>query len=121
MNKLMAAAGGQGRWSLLVLLALLLVACGGNLEEEILGEWQEVDGPERISLSADGEIVLRYQDMELEGQYSFVASDTILLDLRGPQVSSEPIEVPVAVEDETLYFRMPDGRVASYRRVDPQQ
>ena len=101
-----------------VLAAFLLMACGNNLQEEIVGDWEEVDGPEHISLGADGEVLLRFEDMELAGQYEFVAADTILLDLRGPQVSSEPFEVPVTLDNDTLYFRMPDGRVATYRRVD---
>lgn len=108
-------------WSRILLgvfVISLLAACGGNLQSDIVGDWEEVDGPERISLSADGGALLRYEDMEIEGHYEFVASDTILLDLRGPQVSGEPFEVPVTLDDDTLYFRMPDGRVATYRRVD---
>ncbi len=100
------------------LLSLLLVACGGSIEEEIIGKWAERDGPERIEFDADGGVVLYFEGMELEGRYEFLARDKVLLDLRGPRVTSDPIEAPVRIDDDVLSFTMPDGRVATYSRAD---
>ncbi len=101
-----------------VLFSLLLAACGSSIEEEIVGKWEERDGPERIEFDGDGSVVLYFEGMELEGRYEFLSRDTVLLDLRGPRVSSDPIEAPVSIEDGILAFTMPDGRVATYTRAD---
>ncbi|TVS08677.1 MAG: hypothetical protein EA417_22250 [Gammaproteobacteria bacterium] len=100
------------------LLALVVTACGGNIEEEIIGKWVERDGPERIEFDEDGSVVLHFEGMELEGRYEFLARDKVLLDLRGPRVTSDPIEAPVSIDDDVLSFTMPDGRVATYSRAD---
>lgn len=97
---------------------LLLTACGTDIEEAIVGRWEERAGPEIVEFDADGNIVLRFEDMALEGRYEFLEADTILLDLRGPRVSSDPIEAPVRIEGDVLAVTMPDGRVATYARVD---
>ncbi len=102
----------------LALALTLLAACGGSIEQDILGKWEEVDGPEAIEFAADGAVTLRFQGMVLEGRYEFLDRQRVLLDLRGPQVSSDPIEAPVVIDSGVLAFTMPDGRVASYKRAD---
>lgn len=115
---MVAASRHAFRVLAVVCFALLLAACGSSIEEEIVGKWEERDGPERIEFDADGGVVLHFEGMELEGRYEFLSRDTVLLDLRGPRVTSDPIEAPVSIEDGILEFTMPDGRVATYSRAD---
>ena len=100
------------------LLMLLVTACGTDTEEAVVGRWQERAGPEIVEFDADGNVVLRFEDMALEGRYEFLEAETILLDLRGPRVSSDPIEAPLRIEGDVLTVTTPDGRVATYARVD---
>lgn len=101
-----------------LLLSALLAGCGIDPEEAIVGKWEEVDGPEVVEFDDEGRVVLHFEGMALEGSYVFLAADRIVLDLRGPRVSSDPIEAPVHIEDDVLTFTMPDGRVATYGRAD---
>lgn len=101
-----------------VLLSGLLAACGVDPEAAIVGKWEEVEGPEVVEFDALGNVVLHFEGMALEGRYEFVSGDVILLDLRGPRVSSDPIEAPVRIAGDRLTFTMPDGRVATYGRAD---
>ncbi|MCC5872917.1 MAG: hypothetical protein JJU22_11010 [Gammaproteobacteria bacterium] len=100
------------------LLTALLWGCGTDTEEAIVGKWEELEGPEVVEFDADGNVVLRYEDMAIEGRYEFLATDLILLDLRGPRVRSDPIEAPMNIEDDVLTLTMPDGRVATYGRAN---
>ena len=101
-----------------LVLAVLLSGCDMDAEQAIVGKWQEIDGPEVVEFDAEGNVVLQFEDMALEGRYEFLATDRILLDLRGPRVTSDPIEAPVRIEDDVLTFTMPDGRVATYGRAN---
>lgn len=104
--------------ALAVVLLGLLLGCGTDAEKAIIGTWQELDGPEVVEFDAEGNVLLRFEDMALEGRYEFLAADRIVLDLRGPRVRSDPIEAPLRIEDDVLTFTMPDGRVATYARAD---
>lgn len=106
------------RCGLLLAGMLMLMACGADMEREIVGTWEEVDGPEVVQFDAEGNVVLHFDGMSLEGSYEFLAGNRVLLDLRGPRVSSDPIEAPVQIDDDVLSLTMPDGRVASYARSD---
>ena len=99
-------------------LAWLLAGCGVDPEQAIIGKWEELDGPEVVEFDADGNVLLRFEEMALEGRYEFLDADRIVLDLRGPRVQSDPIEAPVRIEGGVLTFTMPDGRVATYGRAD---
>ncbi|MCC5887793.1 MAG: hypothetical protein JJT88_15260 [Gammaproteobacteria bacterium] len=100
------------------LLAVLLSACGIDTEEAIVGKWEEIEGPEVVEFDAEGNVVLHFEDMALEGRYEFRSSDVIVLDLRGPRVTSDPIEAPLRIDGDVLTFTMPDGRVATYGRAN---
>jgi len=99
-------------------LLVLQLGCGTDAKEAIIGKWQELDGPEVVEFDAEGNVLLRFENMVLEGRYEFLAADRIVLDLRGPRVRSDAIEAPVRIEDDVLTFTMPDGRVATYARAD---
>lgn len=117
----MPASPAFSRLSMFLVASVLalLTACGGvDLEAEIVGKWEELEGPEALEFDSDGGVVLHYEGMALQGSYEFVARDRVMLDLRGPRVTSDPIEAPVGIDGDVLVFTMPDGRVARYGRVD---
>jgi outer membrane biogenesis lipoprotein LolB len=106
-------------WMLLGLMMILLVACGANLQEEIIGQWESTD--ESIDTVAifdfqeDGVVTISFEGIKLEGTYTWEDADTIKITLALGETEEIVGDVKIKGNQMTITS---DGDVEIFTRVE---
>ena len=106
--------------SVLALLTILLVACGPNNQEAILGEWNvESSNTQEVVLmdfQAEGHMIIWYGKLPIEGSYTWVDSNTIQITMTNADQTQE-IVADVNIRGDRMTLTNEDGDVDTLVRV----
>jgi hypothetical protein len=100
---------------LCALLALGALCCGAEPGPErlIVGKWEIPDSPRSIEFTADGQVILLLGNLEVRGEYEFLAADRIVVRYREEGILSR---FQIAVSRDELILDDGAGPV-THRRV----
>ena len=76
------------RLSVLALLFLTLVGCGGKAKDLIVGKWEPADPKEKkggtIEFTKDGDFLVQGGPLTIKGKYKFIDDKTMEIELENP-------------------------------------
>jgi type IV pilus assembly protein PilA len=104
-------------WNTAICLALLLVvsACKGSPESELVGNWYEIGGEEHIQFFQDGTIVISGEG-NYSGDYSILDEKTMRIDLGGLGALTGPLIAEYEIAGEILSLRSSGGDTDRYTK-----
>jgi hypothetical protein len=93
--------------SVLTLLALFVVACGGaqKLSDQIVGKWQYADsdlGEVVFEFQKEGKLSLTAAENSMEGTYTWVDEDTINFVFTFEGETMQPYDADLKIDGDTL-------------------
>ncbi len=97
--------------------ASIVLGCGADPAEGILGQWQDMQGFQTVEFRADG--TTRWMDQDtLDGSYTFTQSDSLSIrwEVSGSD-AMQPSRFAVTLRGETLVLRATNGAVLRYQKT----
>jgi murein DD-endopeptidase MepM/ murein hydrolase activator NlpD len=99
----------------------------GDIREAIIGKWERYDeefGRDIIEFFQDGSVSASVENffgtpMTVAGDYRFIDSDHVRIELGGFWALAGPMIFQVSVSEDKLVMVSADGEVNEYRRVSP--
>ena len=108
-------------WGAFALLMVLLTACGANLQDEIIGQWEiknEAQGAVMIfSFKEDNDLTIWVGDIPIEGSYTWLDENTIQITMTAEDQSQE-ILGKVKIEGDQLIITNEKGETETLTRVE---
>lgn len=109
------------RYRALQILVVFIFACmcaaswseAADLKSRILGKWVEEGGTERIEFLQDGTVIIVQGTMSAAGDYRFIDSNRLRIDLKG-LYGSKVFEVVKSAKTGALVMKEPNGKVSIY-------
>ena len=107
-------------FGIFMLLLFVLTACGSNLQEQILGQWEITNDELGLTMVfnflEDGFVIITLADLEINGTYEWLDDDVIRITMtRNGQ--SEEILGPVQIEGDQLMITNDRGKTEVLTRV----
>ncbi|HKQ76358.1 MAG TPA: hypothetical protein VJ810_21870 [Blastocatellia bacterium] len=102
--------------SIVVIAALIAIACSSKSANPIVGKWKDVEKTAIVEFSKDGSLSISDAAFSMKGNYKFLDEGRVQVNIIGMEAMG-PTILTVKFTGGELSLTDPKGEVSRYKRV----
>jgi hypothetical protein len=101
-----------------ICFAIVFVSCQTKTEELIIGKWKASESNDTCEFTPDSTVIISNNGNSISGNYQFLDSYRLKLDLRTKGTAANIIVMRLMVYEKELVLIDPNGKIVKYHKAD---